>query len=103
MTIRSLKAQLLMPARPVAGPRPKARRPILKPARGLRPLTQKQKLHIFDQAAERALQMSGEEFLRRWDAGEFQPLIDQPEHHSKIMSVAMLLPLVRSIPARHAR
>lgn len=42
----------------------------------------------FDEAAQHYLQMSGAEFLRRWDAGEFAD--DDPA----VMPVAMLLPLV---------
>jgi hypothetical protein len=42
----------------------------------------------FDEAAQHYLQMSGDEFLKRWDAGEFAD--DDPA----VMPVAMLLPLV---------
>lgn len=46
---------------------------------------------IFDGAAQRLLHMSGDEFLRRWDAGEFADDPDRPE----VIEVAMLVPLVR--------
>lgn len=42
----------------------------------------------FEEAAQHYLQMSGDEFLERWDAGEFAD--DDPA----VMPVAMLLPLV---------
>jgi hypothetical protein len=44
---------------------------------------------ILEENAQRLLGMSAEEFIRRWDSGELK--VDRP----KIVSVAMLLPLVR--------
>ncbi|MBA2755086.1 MAG: hypothetical protein H0U40_11605 [Chloroflexia bacterium] len=35
---------------------------------------------IFDDQARRLMNMSGEEFLRRWDAGEFAEIADAPGH-----------------------
>jgi hypothetical protein len=46
---------------------------------------------IFDAAARRHLGMSGDEFLRRWDAGEFADDPDRPE----VIEVALMVPLVR--------
>lgn len=46
---------------------------------------------IFDAAARRHLSMSGDEFLQRWDAGEFADDPDRPE----VIEVAMMIPLVR--------
>ena len=46
---------------------------------------------IFDEAARHYLDLSGEEFLRRWDAGEYRDREDQPG----IIDVAMLVPLGR--------
>lgn len=46
---------------------------------------------LFDEHARSNLNMSGEEFLRAWDAGEFDDEPDRPE----VMRVVMLLPLVR--------
>ena len=44
----------------------------------------------FDRQARRRLHMSGEEFLRRWDAGEF------PDTEGFAVSyIASLIPLVR--------
>ena len=44
----------------------------------------------FDRQARRYLHMSGEEFLRRWDAGEF-PDVEDPD----VGWVASLIHLVR--------
>ena len=54
-------------------------------------LTRAEARAIFDRAARRALRMSGAEFLRKWDAGEFR----DPDSDPGVMEVVMLLPLVR--------
>jgi hypothetical protein len=46
---------------------------------------------LFDRMAWYYLQMSGNEFLRRWDEGEFQ---DDPDSTSEVMSLVLLMPLV---------
>ena len=46
---------------------------------------------IFDRQARRYLGISGAEFLRRWEAGEYAADPDQPG----VMDLVMLLPLVR--------
>lgn len=46
---------------------------------------------LFDQRARRYLRISGDEFLRRWNAGEYAEDPDLPG----VMDVAMLLPFVR--------
>jgi hypothetical protein len=48
---------------------------------------------IFDQQARLRLGMSGEEFLRRWNAGEYEHTADLGE--PGVMDVVMLLPLVQ--------
>jgi hypothetical protein len=45
---------------------------------------------MLDRAAREVLSMSGEEFLRRWDAGDFKDS-DDPA----ITRVAMLIPFAR--------
>ena len=50
-------------------------------------LTQEEALALLDRQARRYLNMSGEEFIRRWQACEFRDQ-DRPE----VMRVAMLLP-----------
>jgi hypothetical protein len=47
---------------------------------------------LFDAAARRYVGMSGEAFLKAWDAGDFGP---DPDAHRGVMHVAMLIPLVR--------
>ena len=49
---------------------------------------------IFDEQARRLMGMSGEEFLRRWDAGEYRDIADTPGN-LHIMRLAMLIPLGR--------
>lgn len=46
---------------------------------------------VFDRQARRYLKIGGDEFLRAWDAGEFDDCADEPQ----VVRVAMLLPLVR--------
>lgn len=46
---------------------------------------------ILDRAARRRLHMSGDEFIRRWDAGEYEGKADRPD----VSRVAMLLPFGR--------
>lgn len=46
---------------------------------------------LFDRQAQRELGISGEEFLRRWDAGLFRPVPDTPEGRN-IGRLVMLMP-----------
>lgn len=48
----------------------------------------------FDAAARLWLGASGEEFLRRWDAGEYLGIEDDPENENYIL-VASLISFVR--------
>ena len=48
---------------------------------------------IVDRAARYYLNMSGDEFERAWKAGEIDP--NDPERHSRVMAVLMLLPRER--------
>ena len=45
----------------------------------------------FDRQARRELGISGEEFLRRWDAGLYRPIPDTPEGR-KVGRLVMLMP-----------
>ena len=54
-------------------------------------LTPEEAWDIFDQAARRLLHMRGEDFIRKWDAGEFPGDPEQPG----VEEVGMLLSLVR--------
>ncbi len=57
-------------------------------------LTPEQSAEEFDRRARRLMNMSGEEFVRRWEAGEFRDKLDHPEH-PEILDLVMLLPLAR--------
>lgn len=57
---------------------------------GIEQLTRDQAHQLLDDQAHRYLHMSGKEFMRAWEAGEFHDR-DTPE----VMRVAMLLPLGR--------
>ena len=54
-------------------------------------LTPEEAWDVFDRAAQHDLHMSGQEFLRQWDAGAFRADPDQPG----LMDVVMLIPFVR--------
>lgn len=58
--------------------------------RPVRQLTPEEGRQLFDQAAWHYLHMSGDDFLARWHAGEFDRDPDQPA----IMRMAMLRHLV---------
>jgi hypothetical protein len=49
---------------------------------------------LFDEAARREMNMSGEECIRRWDRGEFRGIDSGPEH-VKLMRLVMLMPFGR--------
>lgn len=54
-------------------------------------LSEREARELFDQEACRWLGISGDEFLRRWDAGQYQGREDDPD----VIGVAVLLDLVR--------
>lgn len=58
---------------------------------GFQELTREEGWALLEAEAQRYLHMSAEEFLRKWDAREFENP-DRPE----IMRVAMALPFARS-------
>lgn len=58
---------------------------------GIRELTAQEARILFDHEARRSLNISGEEFIRAWDAGEFKDDPDRPE----VIRLAMLLPFAR--------
>lgn len=57
-----------------------------------REVSREEGIDLFDREAHARLGMSGEDFLRAWDAGEIDPL--EPERHNAIVGQLMLLPLV---------
>lgn len=48
---------------------------------------------IFDRACRRQLGISGEEFLRRWDAGEYA----EPEENVNAEFLGLLIPFARPV------
>ncbi len=56
-----------------------------------RELSQADSRTLLDQQARRYLHMSGDDFIRAWDAGQFADNPDRPE----VMRVAMLLDFAR--------
>lgn len=49
---------------------------------------------LFDYQARKLVRMSGDEFLVRWDAGEFRDTTDTPEHWP-LMYLITLIPFAR--------
>ena len=49
---------------------------------------------FLDQQARRLVGMTGDEFLRRWEAGEFDNNLHDPDH-PEIADIAALIPFVR--------
>jgi hypothetical protein len=57
----------------------------------VRELTREEARELFEREAQRYLGMGGEDFLRAWDEDRLAGHPDQ----SRVMSVAILIPLVR--------
>jgi hypothetical protein len=55
-------------------------------------LTDDEAVEFFDRNARELLGISGEEFLRRWDRGDYRGIEDDDE---RIISLAMLIPFGR--------
>lgn len=53
-------------------------------------LTDDEARRIFDEQARKLVGMSGTEFIRRWEAGEFDAIADDPGH-PEIMQLVMLI------------
>jgi hypothetical protein len=52
---------------------------------------------LFDRQARALVGMSGEEFLRRWDAGEYEGRnLDEDQETRKIAYLALLIPFGRA-------
>ncbi|CAA9559661.1 MAG: hypothetical protein AVDCRST_MAG73-3623 [uncultured Thermomicrobiales bacterium] len=59
-------------------------------------ITEEESRVMFDEAAHATFGISGEEFLRRYDAGAYTPPeIFEGTNHSKLVEMEMLIPLVR--------
>ncbi len=61
---------------------------------GIRFLDDDESHAFFDIQARRLMGISGEELIRRYDAGEFEDAPDDPQHHA-ITELVMLLPFGR--------
>jgi hypothetical protein len=57
----------------------------------IRELTRAEGLALLDREAQRYLHMSAEQFIKAWEAGEFDEDPDRPD----VMYVAMLLPFAK--------
>ena len=61
---------------------------------GIDLVTPEEALALFDRRARQLLHISGEEFLRRWDAGQYRPVPDDAEGR-KVGELVMMLPFAR--------
>lgn len=57
-------------------------------------LTPEEARAFFDRRARELLDISGEEFLRCWDAGEYRPIPDDAEGR-KVGELVMMMPFAR--------
>jgi hypothetical protein len=57
-------------------------------------LDREESREFFDRSARELLGISGDEFIRRWDAGDYDEIADDPAH-SDVMYLAMLSDLGR--------
>lgn len=71
-----------------------ARDTTVDPLPGIDLLTPEEARALFDRRARQLLRISGEEFLRRWDAGEYRPVRDDVDGH-KVGELFMMLPFAR--------
>ena len=60
---------------------------------GIQVLSPEEGRAFFDRKAREELGLPGDEFLSRWDAGEFQPVPDTPEGR-KVGRLVMMFPFV---------
>jgi hypothetical protein len=61
---------------------------------GIQLLDAEESREFFDQQVRKTLNISGDDFLRRWDSGEFRPVPDTSEGR-EIGRLVMLIPFVR--------
>lgn len=61
----------------------------VQPTGTIKELSSEEAHELFDRMAQFNLDISGDEFLRRWDAGEYQDLLD--DVNVKTMKFYMLL------------
>lgn len=68
--------------------------PTADPIPGIDLLTPEEARAFFDRRARQLLHISGEEFLKRWDAGAYRPVGDDAEGR-KIGELVMMMPFAR--------
>ena len=61
---------------------------------GVHFVTREEGIALFDQEARKTLGISGDEFLQRWDAGEYWPVPDTTAGRA-IGRLAMMIPFAR--------
>lgn len=61
-----------------------------EPIDGVQYISAAEAREIFDYQARKLVGMSGDEFLRRWDDGEFRDLFDKPGHEDLTHLVMMM-------------
>lgn len=52
---------------------------------------------IFDEAARKWIGISGDEFIQRWEAGEYAEIPDDLEHR-RYLELSLMIPLARQDP-----
>lgn len=62
----------------------------IDPEKGYAIVTPEQGRRMFDAAARKQMGISGEEFIRRWDAGEYKEIADK-DGHRHIMDLALMI------------
>lgn len=65
---------------------------------GIHFLNEEEGRELFDREAQRLFGISGEEFQRRWDSGEYGPIPDTPEGRD-LDRMYGLISFVRRVPA----
>jgi hypothetical protein len=61
----------------------------------IREPTDEEARELFDRSARHYLGISGDEFLCRWDAGEYDDPDDRTKNPPEVMEVASLFPVAR--------
>jgi hypothetical protein len=63
-------------------------------------MTWKEGRALFDYQARKELGISGAEFLKRWDSGEYRGLTEETTEVTKINRLIMLMPVARLVCAK---
>ncbi|MBA2715337.1 MAG: hypothetical protein H0U55_17530 [Rubrobacteraceae bacterium] len=61
----------------------------------IRELSKEEGREMFDRAVRRKLGISGEEFMRRWDAGYYDDPDDRTKNPAEVMELGMLMDFAR--------